>query len=185
MNYDIIAICLVCVIVIFIEIKIKKNFIKPKSLPINYCIDLIECEINCMNGRDFEEFVSYVFSLLGNKVKLTPASRDGGVDIILNKTSYVECKRYAEQSLIGTPIVYKLIGACFCNNIKNAIIITTSGYTTDAKAVAELVNHKDFKIQLWTKKELLDLCRKCNPNDLLQYFNYDVKELSKNFKNIS
>lgn len=95
----------------------------------------------CKNGRDFELLVQNVFESVGIQVReLTKPTSDGGKDLIVEfdgELAYVECKRYTTQN-VGSESVRKLAGAMLENNIKKGMIITTSGFTADARQIRNL-----------------------------------------------
>ena len=88
-----------------------------------------------LNPRQFEVFCAYMFKELGYDVELTPATNDGGVDIILNNGEIVvECKKYITQ-IVGREICQKLLGAKVQYNSDNAIILNTGRYNFNARQV--------------------------------------------------
>jgi hypothetical protein len=97
--------------------------------------------------------VNEIFQSVGIKVKeLTRPTSDGGKDLIIQIESeliYVECKRYAVQN-VGSEAVRKLAGAMLENNVGRGMIITTSGFTSDARAI------KNLPIDLYTWPKFID-----------------------------
>lgn len=83
--------------------------------------------------REFEELIAELLSDLGYEVELTPASRDGGKDILAYMSTphgrllcLVEAKRYRQDRPVGVELVRQLYGTlidadassakCHCNS---------------------------------------------------------------------
>ena len=94
-----------------------------------------------MHSRRFEELVAEILHDMGFDVQLTPASHDGGRDILAilklpigEMLTVVECKRYARDRHIGPDIVRQLLWvADRHDNASKAMIATTSFFTAGAK----------------------------------------------------
>jgi hypothetical protein len=94
-----------------------------------------------MHCRRFEELVAEILHDMGFDVQLTPASRDGGRDILAifklpigEMLTVVECKRYARDRHIGPDIVRQLLWvADRHDNASKAMIATTSFFTAGAE----------------------------------------------------
>ncbi|MDP2183403.1 MAG: SNF2-related protein [Actinomycetota bacterium] len=94
-----------------------------------------------MTGREFEEWTEDLFRKLGFSVELTPASRDGGVDLVarsrdvvgVETTLYVQCKNHV--SPIGVEPMRALVGCLPSGDPgSRAVMICPSGFTADASA---------------------------------------------------
>lgn len=92
---------------------------------------------------DFEEWFAALVNDLGGSATTTPPSRDGGFDVLgtlPDGSSFVaECKCYAKGSLVGRPIVQKLIGANVLQQAESTLVVTTGGFSDDAAEFAEEV----------------------------------------------
>lgn len=137
---------------------------------------LIINKIRKMNGRQFEEFCCFLFEMSGIKCELTPTTRDGGKDLILDGNTYVECKCYAKGNLCSTPMINKLLGACVSDGIQNGIFITTSEYSKDCYAMLERVN-KNISLKLWNIYDLTDLCRNLDKEAVLRKLGYNASAI--------
>ena len=88
------------------------------------------------NPTDFEEYCAQLFRLQGWIATVTPPSRDGGYDILLQDkrgiTCIVECKCYQPSAKIGREAIQKLVGANAIRKANQAMFITTSDYSPDA-----------------------------------------------------
>ena len=143
-------------------------------------IDIVLQHIKQMNGREFELFMDYLFKMVGYRSDLTKSTNDKGKDIILTEDDrkiYVECKCWDENNAdIGRPILQKLIGSCASDNIKEAIIVTTSNYNKNAINYCKEINQQgQYKLQLWDESNIKDMIRKINSTELLKYLGYDYE----------
>jgi restriction endonuclease Mrr len=96
-----------------------------------------------MHTRSFERLVAAIFKNQGFDVELTPATREGGFDIIAaqknqlgNHLYLIECKRYSMSNKVGVDIVRGLYGNKMAKRATMGIIATTSFLTKDAVAFA-------------------------------------------------
>ncbi len=113
-----------------------------------------------MHPRHFEELVAEMLASLGWEVELTATSKDGGYDIFgisnskdnSKSTWLIECKRYARSRKVGIEIVRSLYGVKADVNEDNAMIVTTSGFTSGAKNFAA----GKFDFHLKDHKNLVD-----------------------------
>ncbi len=95
---------------------------------------------------EFEGFCANLFRKQGYLAEITPASNDGGYDIVLTDTEgqvgVVECKCFSTNNIVGRPLIQKLVGAGKAIGAKYMFFVTTSGYTQAAKDYAEEMNVK-------------------------------------------
>lgn len=100
--------------------------------------------IRNINPRQFEVFCCELYKALGYKAKITQATQDGGVDVVLKKgnvTTYVECKHYGKNSFIGREICQKLLGSCVMSGADKAIVFTTGSIHKNARECERKVGH--------------------------------------------
>jgi len=122
-------------------------------------------ELYSLPPRKFEELVAAIFRNNHFEVELTPATRDGGVDIIAVERSaltgksvhLIECKRYAPENKVGIGIVQRLAGVVNQSAATKGIIVTTSTFTRDAQAAAQkseyILTLNDYDVLvLWLKR---------------------------------
>ncbi len=89
--------------------------------------------------RKFEEVVAELLAGMGYEVQLTPATRDGGKDILAYLTTpaekllcLVEVKKFRRDRTVGVELVRTLYGT-FCDHQANsAMLVTTSSFSQDA-----------------------------------------------------
>lgn len=115
-----------------------------------------------LEPRRFEELSAEMFERLGYNVTLTPASNDGGKDLIIVKRddlgtmlSFVECKLYAPNRPVGVEVVRALSGVVELGRATSGIVLTTSRFTTGAKTLQRALEYRmslrdfaDFKLLL-------------------------------------
>ena len=143
------------------------EYVKEENIPFRKCYDdclLSEFRDNPssiyeLTSRGFEELIAYLYMRQGYDVLLTPATKDGGKDIVARclkptgetSTYYIECKRYRQDRPIGVSTVRELAGVMINENVDIGVIITTSRFSQDAR---NLVQRKKHPIVL---KELMDI----------------------------
>ena len=87
-----------------------------------------------LSPYDFETEVGKWYLSQGYDVRVTHASKDGGVDIVLTKNdmiTYVQCKHY--KSKIGVKECRELGGVMLPNRVKRGVIVTLEGVTKKAQ----------------------------------------------------
>ena len=106
-------------------------------------------ELREIDPRVFEKLMAAIFGNRGFDVTLTPATRDGGVDLMLLKRTdigaamtLVQCKRNAEHHKVGVGVVRGLYGAVERERATSGLIVTTSFFTADAIAERKRIEHR-------------------------------------------
>lgn len=102
-----------------------------------------------LTSRRFEELIADILHHFGFEVELTPATRDGGRDIIayirnrvISFLAFVECKKFSPTNKVGVEIVRSVYGVQRIYNANKSIIVTTSFFTNDAVVEQSRVNHE-------------------------------------------
>lgn len=103
-----------------------------------------------LSGREFEIEVTNLLNRAGYRAHLTPASGDGGVDIVLGDGTIVQCKAHRTPASPG--VVRELYGALTHQNAPKAILISLSGVTEGVRYFI-----KDKPITVWDKSDLVAL----------------------------
>lgn len=147
------------------------NYVKRTIFYINKTYNYLDIqkEIKAMDGRQFEIFCGELFKQLGFKVKVTQKTCDCGRDIILKKngfTTYVECKKYGINNLIGREPLQKLVGSSIADSVLNMIFITTSDFNKNAKEYAKKMD----SLKLWTTIDIMKNIEKLNDNQICTIF---------------
>lgn len=98
------------------------------------------CDVDSLTGQEFESLIKALLIEMGFQAELTEVTGDGGVDIVamLDKPfsggRYIfQCKRYAENNLVGSPALRDFYGAVMADKAVKGIFITTSDFTAQAK----------------------------------------------------
>jgi restriction system protein len=96
--------------------------------------------IHALAPRQFEELVAELLRDMGWDVQLTPATRDGGKDILAYLDTdigkllcLVEAKRYSKSRKIGVELVRTLYGTLCDYQANSAMMVTTSSFSKDAR----------------------------------------------------
>jgi Restriction endonuclease len=91
-----------------------------------------------LNGKRFEVELAKLYQKMGYRTSLTPASGDGGIDIVLSKngrTTIVQCK--AHKKPVGPHTVRDLYGTLVSSNADEAILASISGFTSGVVSYAQ------------------------------------------------
>ncbi len=101
-----------------------------------------------LNGVEFENYVSKVFSDQGFDVEHTPRSNDKGVDLILRRkdqTKIIQCKAYSKN--VGVSAVRELKGIRHLwPEANEAVLVALYGFTKQAKEFARESDIELFSI---------------------------------------
>jgi hypothetical protein len=106
-----------------------------------------------LSPYDFEAFMAWLFRQDGYDVEETSYSGDFGADLLLSKKdkkTVVQVKRYAPGTQVGVSDVNQVIGACTYYDADDALMITTSDFTSPAIALG-----KSAEVVLWNWQRLL------------------------------
>ena len=153
--------------------KNDKRFVESKDIDINQGTNLA-----AMHWEDFEHFVRELFELEfsgnGSEVKVTRASRDGGVDAVIYDPDplrggkiIIQAKRYTNT--VGVSAVRDLYGTVINEGANTGILITTSDYGYDSYDFA-----KGKPLKLLNGGHLLALLKKNGKNAYI-----DIDEAKK------
>jgi hypothetical protein len=104
-------------------------------------------DLQTLSGTQFEELITSLLARLGFRAQMTKASGDGGIDIVavldkpvIGGRYLIQCKRFASTTLVAAPIVREFCGAVSADRkAVKGILITTSGFTAQARAFAHEV----------------------------------------------
>lgn len=117
-------------------------------------------QLAALSGLEFERLIAELLKKMGLSAEVTKASGDGGIDIvavlerpILGGRFLLQCKRFAEDTMIGAPLVREFYGAFKADRkAQKAIMVTTARFSTQAQQFAE-----DVGMELIDGKRLQDL----------------------------
>jgi HJR/Mrr/RecB family endonuclease len=102
--------------------------------------------------RQFEEVIADLLTDMGMDVELTPATRDGGKDILAYmKTEIgkflclVEAKQYNKRRPVGVSLVRSLFGTLVDHQATSGMLVTTSRFAQPAK---EFQSRHEYQLSL-------------------------------------
>lgn len=93
-----------------------------------------------LEPRELERLVAGLYQQQGDQVRLTPVSRDGGMDVILvrgTRRLLVECKTV---EVVGEPMLRTLYGSITLDRADGGIFVTTGRFSRDAVLGAHQMN---------------------------------------------
>ena len=108
-------------------------------------------------------------------------SGDGGIDGIIKEDRlgldliYIQAKRW--ENSVGSPEVHKFVGALAQRHAKKGVLITTSGFTKDAR---EVVNHLESRVVLVDGPTLAGLMLDHNVG-VSPTASYEIKKIDTDF----
>jgi HJR/Mrr/RecB family endonuclease len=121
--------------------------------------------IHELTPRKFEYLIAELLTRDGWEVEITPASRDGGKDLVakLNTSGicsvyYVECKRYAVDKPVSVKVVRELLGIIHADRVTAGMVVTTSSFTRPA---FDLQKEEPHRISLKAYTEIHDWLIRC------------------------
>ncbi|HHT7187334.1 TPA: restriction endonuclease [Bacillus cereus] len=110
-------------------------------------------EIDQMNGRQFEEYLSALYESLGYHTEVTKESGDFGADLILknnDETIIVQAKRYSNK--VSIQAVQEVVAAKGFYSANHAWVVTNNYFTAPAHKLADandvLLINRDLLIKL-------------------------------------
>ncbi|MBQ69313.1 hypothetical protein CL689_04570 [Candidatus Saccharibacteria bacterium] len=117
-----------------------------------------------LEWRDVERTVAEVFDGLGFRVTLTPGSKDGGKDVILEcevagkqATYYVEIKHWRSSTRVGADAVAKLLKVIVTDKKAGGLFLSTYGFTENA--FEQLTTIEREKLRFGDQEKIVTLCR--------------------------
>ncbi|QOZ44781.1 hypothetical protein XH89_15835 [Bradyrhizobium sp. CCBAU 53340] len=118
--------------------------VKPKLIVVNeQILDRLKRrpqDIHNIDHRKFEEIVAELLDDMDFDVELTPATRDGGRDVLAYWNSpmgrllcLVEAKKYRPDRPVGIQLVRQLYGTLVDERATSAMLVTTADFSPDAR----------------------------------------------------
>lgn len=112
---------------------------------------------------DMERTVAELFRGLGFKVELTPSSKDGGKDVILEleeidqkKTYVIEIKHWRSGQKVGKSAVDKFVKIVVKENRTAGLFLSTYGVSSEV--VESLTKIERKKVKFGDKEKIISLC---------------------------
>ena len=121
-------------------------------------IELEPDKVRDMSPRRFEKFIADCFRAMGFEVELTPATKDGGFDLLVMRTetesAIVEVKRKAGP--VGVELVRQLRGVQFREDVGRAVLVTSSRFTHGARkeSSARMASAPNYVLDLMTLSDV-------------------------------
>ena len=121
-----------------------------------------------MNPYEFEHFVGDLWEQMSWETTVSMASVDKDVDITARKSQpyeqllLIQAKRYGPNTTVGSPDTQQYASLRYqFENVDKVLIVTTNGYSRQAREIAEDLNVKlidgDGLVELINEYESLDL----------------------------
>lgn len=114
---------------------------EPKSASMPDDDTALQAALMALDPYDFERHVMSFFQQQGLMAWVTKKSNDAGVDGFAKHEQglvVVQCKRYANHNLVGRPAVQQFKGVIEENQAWRGYVVTSSGFTQEAKDSAAL-----------------------------------------------
>ena len=127
-----------------------------KTLRSQLVDDLLE-QMKSISPAAFENLILQVLAKMGygggdpRRIQGVPRGPDGGIDGTINEDKlgldqiYIQAKRYTDNS-VGRPTIQSFVGAMTGGGCKKGVFVTSSIFTSEAKAFAEGL--KDVRLVL-------------------------------------
>jgi restriction system protein len=119
--------------------------------------------LDLLEWRDLERLLAEAFEGIGFSVTLTPPSKDGGKDLVLeyevagNKKSYiVEVKHWRSGNRVGEASVSSFLDVIVKEKHEGGIFISTYGYTRTAFESLTKIQRK--KLKFGAEPKIVSLC---------------------------
>jgi len=115
-------------------------------------------DIDLMTGREFEAFVSELFTKMGFRTEITKASGDQGIDVIAqNDKTKIGIQAKCYSGTVGNAAVQEVVAGLSFYNCDKGIVITNNYFTESAKELAGANN-----IVLWDRNMLIEKLKAFN-----------------------
>ena len=95
-------------------------------------------DIDLMNGLEFEQFLSVLFSNMGFETEITKGSGDQGIDLIISRKGTrigVQAKCYSGS--VGNSAIQEAAAGKNYYHLEKAIVVTNSNFTVSALELAD------------------------------------------------
>jgi len=150
---------------------IEKDYEENEVIKVLNTMSIKLCELVAKNPmillsiewRELERIIATVLEGLGFCVVLTPASKDGGKDVIANciiknrlHTYYVEIKHW-NNNKVGMKYVTNFIEVNLTDNTDGGLFISSSGYTKEVYNSLSTISRQ--KVRLANDTKIVSLCK--------------------------
>jgi len=142
--------------------------VKPKLLVTNeallHALKRQPEDLHRISSRKFEELIAELLDDMGYEVQLTPASKDGGKDILAvvptrigRMLCLVETKHYNPKRPIQVGLVRQLFGTYMDHGASSAMLVTSSRFTRGAR---QFQARHEYQIYLHEYEDIIDWIHK-------------------------
>ena len=114
-----------------------------------------------IDWEDFEHLVASILQNQGWKVSVTSKGADGGIDVVgtsnlsgEKRKLFVQAKHYRSDNRVGRPELQQLLGASAAENVTDAILVSSSGFTQQAFEYATHKKVRGINHSLWGPEEI-------------------------------
>ena len=131
----------------FINSTPVQTIIKDMSRQLAKRIALHPKEFMDIEWRDLERLIATVFSDFGYNVELTPASKDGGKDVIVwyRGESYIIEIKHWNGKKVGDRYISDFLNVIIKENRKSGLYLSSSGYTVNAFEILSKIERTKFR----------------------------------------
>ncbi len=120
--------------------------------------------LQALEWRDLERVLAEIFEKMNFNVTLTPCSKDGGKDIILDcevdsikKHFIIEVKHWRSNEKVGSGIVKQFVQVVVNEKQDKGLLLSTYGFTK--KYYETLTEFERTKINFGDQDKIVDLCK--------------------------
>lgn len=124
-----------------------------------------------MDNEDFEYFVADLWGRQGWETTVSQKSRDKSLDVLVERDNpyhqrhAIQAKRYQAGNRVGGPSISEYASLRDQFNADAAVVVTTSGFTRDARERAETLN-----VKLIDGDDLVDMVKDFGAYDLVREY---------------
>lgn len=119
-----------------LDSKKYKRFVEKLKAPNNEKITLDDVDL--MGGQEFENFIAKLFTNMGYETKLTKATGDQGIDIVISKNGNkigIQAKCYSGN--VGNSAIQEVVAGINYYQLDKGMVITNSFFTESAQQLAQ------------------------------------------------
>jgi len=121
-------------------------------------------QLEYLEWRDLERMIAIVLEKLGFQAELTPASKDGGKDVILSledngvvRTYIIEVKHWRSGQRVGQGLAMEFVQVVAREGREGGLFLATYGYTEDA--FSSLTEIERSKVRFGSEQKIVNLCQ--------------------------
>ena len=120
-------------------------------------IDTLLNVLLSLGSRDFELLVASLYRAMGYDVRVTPAQKDGGKDVVAtrqNEIVYIECKNW--RGRVDSDVVAGLVGRVETHRVTRGVVVGTSGFTSGRASADAVARESPARITLLSGTDLIE-----------------------------